>query len=238
MAIRKMVSKEYAEHVGNVGNVGIVLVTDFPGVEVGRVNHYCDMCSKRSKYDLSGNVDKDCCAGLVYKDGVKVSVPHCGKEYCSGCRVVTEPLYMETTYIGAVLEIGEENHYDDSDFYAIVWNDEKGCTERITYATTRGWSYPNGASVDATPEVVEKWRAWSLKRQEARRVADEALEAATPSHGKKVRVVKGKKSGTEGEVFWVGPCKFNRHKTNVGIRMLNGDKVFIDSANVNVIQGV
>lgn len=235
MAIIKMVTKE---HATRVDNVGIELVTNFPGAEVGRVQHYCDKCPKSQTYDVSGKVQEGCCTGLIYKDGVKVSIPHCGKEYCTGCRVITEPLYMETTYIGRVLEIREENGYHDSDFYATVWDDEKGCTENILYATTRGWTYPNGAKVDATPEVKEKFRAWSAKRQEERRLAYEAEQAMIPSHGKKVRVVKGKKSGIEGEVFWVGPCKFNRHKTNVGIRMLNGDKVFIDSANVEVQQGV
>jgi hypothetical protein len=55
---------------------------------------------------------------------------------------------------GLCLEKCERNGYDDSDFYMIVWNPETGKAENITYASTRGWSYPCYASyVDATPDV-------------------------------------------------------------------------------------
>ena len=232
MAIRMMVSKEHAE---SVGYVNIEVVINYSGAEVGRVNHYCDKCDKSNTYDLSGVKGEGCCSGSVYGDNPKK--PTCGKDYCSGCWVNHKPLYMETTHIGVVLECREYNGRDDSDFYAIVWNDEKECTERVEYATTRGWTYPNGASVDATPEVVAKWEAWSRKCQEARRVAYEAQEAATPTHGKTVKVVKGRKVpiGTVGEVYWSGKCQYSGN-LRLGIRLTNGDKVFTAGSNVVVVQ--
>lgn len=61
-----------------------------------------------------------------------------------------DPPVYETTYEGAVLDVYERNGYDDSDFYAIVWDAEKGQIEHVMYATTRGWTYCNGASIDAS----------------------------------------------------------------------------------------
>lgn len=63
------------------------------------------------------------------------------------------------THVGLVLSLGEDNGYDDSDFWAIVWDPQKGQTERITYASTRGWTYDLGASIDATDEVKAAYAA-------------------------------------------------------------------------------
>ena len=38
-----------------------------------------------------------------------------------------------------------------SDFYAVVWTGER--LTSVEYATTRGWTYANGATIDATDEV-------------------------------------------------------------------------------------
>src|SRR4051812_33367012 len=68
-------------------------------------------------------------------------------------------IYRVESHKGLVLSTGEYNGYDDTDFYAVVWKEEKGNTERVTYASTRGWTYPNGATVDATDEVKAKYAA-------------------------------------------------------------------------------
>lgn len=239
MAIRMMTSKEHAE---KVGYHNIEVVTNYNGHEVGRVNHYCDSCPQRHTYDLSGVKGEGCCAGntYTYNEATGEHVKHpptCGKSYCSGCWIIKDPLYMETTYIGVVLELGEYNGRDDSDFYAVVWDDEQGCTKRVEYATTRGWTYPNGASVDATPEVREKYNKWCEAKRIEYLIAQRKKEEMTPTRGKRIRVVKGRKveHGVEGEVFWVGPCRYNRNTTRVGVQLTNGEKVFIDAANVSVI---
>ena len=69
--------------------------------------------------------------------------------------VVTYP-----SHVGLCIEKRERNFYDDSDFYMVTWNPETGKAENITYASTRGWSYPcYGSDVDATPEVLAAYRA-------------------------------------------------------------------------------
>src|ERR1039457_4315059 len=146
------------------GQPNVVELRDFPGAEAGRVRH--------------GN---DCPHA---KDGGAIDVG-CEGHHCWA----QEPLYIETTYQGMVLAIGEHNHYDDSDFYAIVWDAEKGEAKEIEYASTRGWSYPNSAVVDAGSDVQEAHLAYLSKRAADLKAVEVALEDKTPGMGKRVKVV-------------------------------------------------
>lgn len=60
---------------------------------------------------------------------------------------------------GCVVSLSEANGYHDSDFFATYYDAETDSFKRVMYATTRGWTYAAGASIDATPEVREKWQA-------------------------------------------------------------------------------
>lgn len=173
------------------------------------------------------------------------------------------PIYLRTTHTGLVLYTGEYNGREDSDFYALVWDDEHGKPHRIEYASTRGWSYPNTAEVDATPDVVAKYDAYKQRVREEDRAARERCVAATPDKGKRVRVIAGRKVavGTEGVVFWYGKDRFDRSGRyttplqaelrgyfaardangqksgyRVGLMLDDGSKVFIAATNVEVIE--
>ena len=96
-----------------------------------------------------------------------------------------------TTFEGCVLDEGEENYRDDSDFYAVVWDEESQCVRRTQYATTR---FGGGGScrIDATDEVREKAAAYlrnHLFQQWQRQ--NEGL-ARIPEIGRRVRWVKGR----------------------------------------------
>lgn len=65
-------------------------------------------------------------------------------------------------YVGAVLDTFEMNGHDDSDYYAIVWDDEKQAVTTVMYDTTR-FGAMGRASVDATPEVKQKAYAYATK---------------------------------------------------------------------------
>ena len=174
-------------------------------------------------------------------------------------------IYLQETHKGLVLELREVNGRDDSDFYAVVWNPEKQEPERVCYASTRGWSYPNGANVDATPEVLEAYATWQQKLRDERRARLAAQEAATPRKGKRVKVVKavtqGKNVvalGEQGAVFWIGAKRQYGYKSRalseaqalarsygfyderddmrVGVLMDDGRRVFIDATKVEVVQ--
>ena len=59
---------------------------------------------------------------------------------------------------GRVVGLRERNMHDDSDFFVTYQTDAGVFVER-EYATTRGWSYPNEAHVDAPEGVQERYRA-------------------------------------------------------------------------------
>ena len=127
---------------------------------------------------------------------------------------ITYPAYgstpASTHYEGAVLDEGEMNYHDDSDFYAVVWDGER--VKRVEYNTTR---FAGGGScqIDATPETIAAASAWLRGRiYRMWRQADMA-DAQRAKVGRKVRIVKGRPTkladgtrekvplGTEGVVF-------------------------------------
>lgn len=136
----------------------------------------------------------------------------------------------ETTFEGAVLETRERNGYDDSDFYAIVWDGEKITT--VDYASTRFWTYHNTAEVDATDSVKAAARAWL--RKHAARQYELSQRSRAASHGDTVRVTKGRKVpvGTEGKVFWIGEKRWG---TRVGFKDADGEAHWTAADNVEVI---
>lgn len=139
------------------------------------------------------------------------------------------PLFMETTHIGLVIRVGERNYHDDSDFYAVVWNPQKACPEEIEYATTRAWTYPNHAEVDATPIVQRAYEAYVEAESEASAELEHQLRAKQPEVGKRVRVVRGRKVpiGTEGVIFWMQPQTFSP-------RFRNGYKTGPDTIKIGI----
>ena len=153
-----------------------------------------------------------------------------------------QDIWLVESHQGLVLETREINGHDDSDFYAVVWNEEKGDVERVTYASTRGWTYPNGAAVDATPEVVAKYQALVARREAEARALAAAREAATPTVGKAVRFVRsvrGKhatEQGASGTVFWFGKDSYDRfgRKFRIGVKLADR-KVFVAADAVEVI---
>lgn len=120
---------------------------------------------------------------------------------------------ITTTFAGAVLDVWERNGYDDSDFFAAVWNDAEGRIEQVQYATTRGWTYNNSAAIDATPEVLEKAEAYLAGRIEQLLTSAHIADAADPTPGKRVRSTtsRGKNVGVVGEVMRREPNRYRSY---------------------------
>lgn len=133
----------------------------------------------------------------------KTSAPH------SDCDPRCSVGHFIQSCIGQVVNTYERNGYDDSDFFATVIDPATMETKDICYATTRGWTYNNGASVDAPEELIQLWRAKKEAEQKARAdaasAADEAAKAQIPYCGNRV-VVTSKRSklpcGTIGTVVY------------------------------------
>lgn len=143
-----------------------------------------------------------------------------------------QELFVKTEYVGEVVEVYERNGYDDSDFFAVAFHN--GYPIKIMYATTRGWSYANHAEVDAPPELMEAYAAYRAQRAAERAAHIKGLADLVAKKGDEVlvRVLKGKNliyDGHTGEVFWVGENKFKRYGHTVGVKMADGNKIFVDA---------
>lgn len=136
-------------------------------------------------------------------------------------------------YIGATLQTYEHNGYDDSDFMAIVWDEAKQTIKTVCYATTRGWTYLNGATVDATPEVLAKAQKHRYEMLVGLNVDASERDSKVPKTDRRCRVTRGRKvpQGTEGIVFWIGPDRYasSRWATvyRAGIKLDDGRKMFV-----------
>ena len=84
--------------------------------------------------------------------------------------------YMKILAVGKTLSVREMNGYDDSDFYASYWDEESQSIKEIMYATTRFWTYPANAVIDATPDIIEKAKLWELKIKRNRKAKELRLE--------------------------------------------------------------
>ena len=135
-----------------------------------------------------------------------------------------EIIETKETYVGRVLETYEENGYNDSDFYAIVWDDETNSLIHKQFATTRFYSNGYGAKIDATPEIIEKATAERKARFLKSAIEADEEKAKSIAKGKMVEINRGRKNrGIIGEVFWVGnPDKFSyyaKEHRSVGIKL-------------------
>lgn len=110
----------------------------------------------------------------------------------------------KTLYEGCVLDDRERNFYDDSDFYAVVWDEDERSIKQYQYNTTR---FAGGGScrIDATDEVRRKADDWLVEWALPILRKMEHDKARTVEKDKRVRVFKGRKApiGTEGKVFWL-----------------------------------
>jgi len=151
------------------------------------------------------------------------------------------------TYVGRVLDIGEMNYRDDSDFYAIVLKDD-GTIARVDDGTTR-FAAPPTARVDATPEVQAQAEVALADYLFEQLKHEYAYKATRLEKGKRVVAVKGRKVpvGTEGTCIWLGWNPFRTRYANsysapregvnedrIGVRLDDGETVFGDKYNWEV----
>ena len=153
-------------------------------------------------------------------------------------------LYLREEHVGRVLATGEHNYYDDSDFYAIVWDDAEQRPREVEYATTRGWTYPNSALEDATPEIIEKWRAYERRARQL----ETARALRVDGRVKLARDYRSKAAGPltrgiAGDVFWLGPDVNRTRYANphaatpqrVGVEFADGRRAFFADIDLEVV---
>lgn len=150
-------------------------------------------------------------------------------------------VFVRETHRGLVVSLFERNGYDDSDFLAVVWNPTAQECETVTYATTRGWTYANGAKVDASPEVIEAARQWQNAQRAEWRQTIETHAARIPAKGSRVivRLSRGKNkhlSGRAGVIFWTGEGYGHNAPPRAGVE-IDGQRYFLGSENLYAIVG-
>lgn len=176
-AYNAAVAAGLADEDGFVEGKKVKIVRDYHGHEEGV--HHDRTCPHHGK--ARAGTDKalspECIRTRYYEEGRysaridadgnwimgEDSLPLKADRY-DACRTMG-PLYMEESWKGRVLHTGERNGYHDSDFTVNVWTGTEVST--FIYASTRGWTYPNGAVNDATPEVREQYNAWMEAREQA-----------------------------------------------------------------------
>lgn len=135
------------------------------------------------------------------------------------------------SYVGCVLDTFERNGRDDSDFYAVCWDEAQGRVVTVMYDTTRCGGLGT-AHIDATEDTIRK--AYRYYKNDARTFFDRTVneeQAKNFNKGDEVVVVRGRNviKGTVGKVFWIGTTynRFSyRHEHRVGI-IVGDTKVFL-----------
>jgi hypothetical protein len=142
------------------------------------------------------------------------------------------------SWTGCVIYTGEHNWHDDSDFYALVWDENSQSVREIQYATTRGWTYHNGAKVDADTDVMAKAEKYLARERAAARVKLARIKASEPAIGKEVRslTTRGKNAGVVGILRSIEASQY-RHGAKVAVIEVAGEnqRRYIDLDRVRVI---
>lgn len=143
------------------------------------------------------------------------------------------------THVGLVLGNGGERWNDSMhimSYYAMVWNPETQKSESIY--SHDDFYVPESRirghyEVDATPEVVDAYRAYTERLVVEQRAFNALCDSQRVEKGKVVQVIRGRKvaHGTRGLVFWYGN---NGYGESVGLRDVKGETYFTALTNVVV----
>ena len=230
MAVVQMVSPD------REGEPGVEKISNYPGHEEGRMRHgsacpHVGQVIDTTRKFRSGCVIRD-------RDRYGYDVNGVERGYDDFCDGPMKALYMETSYVGKVVMTGERNMRDDSDFYAWVIDSDSECGyKKITYASTRAWTYPNVANVDATKEEISEFHDWQRRladKQMASRMkanAESILERGRHiKKGDTVEVVKGRKVpvGTKGVVLWAGEGHYGKWRIKL---TSDGEELWTSATN-------
>lgn len=156
---------------------------------------------------------------------------------------------IEILYENCVIESFTKNSRIMSDVYADcyyvkIWNQEKQCVEDISIGNSE--FYDKKTEYFTVPDLSEEnnkqYQQFLKDREQEQKDLEEKRqkEAAerirlTPTKGKTIRVIKGRKIplNTEGIVFWRGTDKYGN--INCGILDNTGNKFYTNEKNIKVI---
>ena len=141
-------------------------------------------------------------------------------------------------YRGCVVHWYERNGYEDSDWYADVWDEETQELKAVLFDTTRAGGSGH-AELDATDDVLRKVYRFKKRLATSRFDYKNVEKAKKARKGDTVRIIKGRKvkKGLEVPVFWAG-TRYNRYsrmdEERIGVEV-DGERVFIAAENAEVV---
>ena len=146
-------------------------------------------------------------------------------------------IFVKEVFKGCVVGLRERNGYQDSDFFARVWNAETKQVEEVMYGTTRGWTYACSAEIDATPEVRELVAAWEAEKEAKRQAELAEVRVAYASVDANVKILKaaGRRAYRKGEIAritWVGPNQFKRGEYQARVEFADGEREYFPLASL------
>lgn len=139
----------------------------------------------------------------------------------------------ETIYSGPLVEVNFNSNWCDSmaEYYPRLWvswleiNELKSKEIDVPQESYQDWETRSEIYLDQPMvDILLQQRNEEKRRKEELRL----------DYHKLVRVIKGRKLpiGTEGEIFWMGTTKYG---PAIGLRLLDGSKVFTSPSNVKVV---
>lgn len=152
-------------------------------------------------------------------------------------------VYVREFAEGATVAMREANGYDDSDFFATYYDAEKDTFVEVMYGTTRVWTYPANATIDATTEIAAKYEAHLRAQLAAHQAYLAEIEAKRPRKGKRCKITtkRGKAGpffGQVGEIFWTQEMRSRygtwSYCTRGGVD-INGKRVFVNSTGIVIM---
>ena len=150
-------------------------------------------------------------------------------------------MIYDVKFKGCVVRLSERNYYDDSDFFAIVWNPKTENMFTYNYTSTRygGGSY---ATVDITMENSKRAEEVHYQRLFESFILDKQQEHENPRFvfGGKAEVTqkhspRGREAVHTGTIVEVEKQSEGKFGTVFLVRLIDGSKVFIPKNKIKFL---
>lgn len=138
------------------------------------------------------------------------------------------------SHIGATIRLEERNGYSDSDFFAIVWDEETQTVKKIMYDTTRmGGS--GSAKIDVTSDNLKKANIYIARQSYYENLKKGYLKDLKV--GNLALVIGGRKvkKGLQVRILDIKENQFDRFNKSVLVELSDSQKIWTYEKNLKVV---
>ena len=121
------------------------------------------------------------------------------------------PVVMIEKFKNKVVSVYRDKRQGDLDLFAVIWDEEKEAPYPYCYGTSKIWYCDNSATIDVTPEIIEKYNLYLKNINKLHRSYQKELNLHIPKVGSLIKSLntKGKSRKAKGIVEWVGSTKYS-----------------------------